>query len=552
MRRSAQRGDPLTWSDARSDAHRPRAPRRRLWIWALVGLVGLFGFLTLAFIAAVPLSSDALRHRMIGTLTDRLNADVAIGDLHWRVYPQIRAEGTDLTIRQHGVKAHPPLISIKRFTVEASVAGLMRKHVAKVTLDGLDIEVPPADGDKSAEDARGLPNAKAPRGARGTDIYDGVIIDTLDADSAQLVIIPRTAAKDPKVWAIHTLRIHNVGLNAAMPFKATLKNAVPPGEIDADGNLGPWRRDDPGATPLAGAFTFARADLSVFKGISGILAAHGHFGGALDRIVVDGETDTPDFTIAVGGHPFSLHTKYDAIVDGTNGNTYLERIDASFLNSSLAAKGTVLDAPKGGHGRTVTLDIDMQSARVEDVMRMAVPTPKPPMTGALKLVTKFLLPPGETDVSRRLQLDGRFSIIAAQFTNYDVQGKISALSHLSRARDPEAPKQNVASNFIGRFKLGGGRVALPDLTFGIPGARVELAGQYALKPETLQFRGRLLMDAKISETQRGVKSLLLKVVDPLFRREGGGSSVPFKITGTRDKPDFGLDVGRVFKRGTTP
>jgi hypothetical protein len=78
---------------------------------------------------------------------------------------------------------------------------------------------------------------------------------------------------------------------------------------------------------------------------------------------------------------------------------------------------------------------------------------------------------------------------------------------------------------------------------------VELAGQYALKPETLQFRGRLLMDAKISQTQRGFKSLLLKGVDPLFRRQGGGSSVPIKITGTRDKPDFGLDVGRVLKRG---
>jgi hypothetical protein len=42
---------------------------------------------------------------------------------------------------------------------------------------------------------------------------------------------------------------------------------------------------------------------------------------------------------------------------------------------------------------------------------------------------------------------------------------------------------------------------------------------------------------------------LLKIVDPLFKRKGGGSSVPIKITGTRDKPAFGLDMGRVFKRG---
>jgi hypothetical protein len=517
--------------------------RRRVWIWALVGLIGVLVFITVALVAAVPLTSDALRHRMVRALSDRLDADVAIGDLHWRVFPQLHAEGTALTIRQHGVTAHPPLISIKSFTVDADLLGVLRKHVAKVTLDGLDIEVPPPDDDKGA---------RGSRAARGPDTYDGVIIDTLDANGAQLVIIPRKASIDPKVWAIHTLRMHNVGRDAAMPFKATLTNGVPPGEIDTTGNFGPWRRDDPGATALNGVFTFARADLSVFKGISGILSAHGGFRGTLDRILVDGETDTPDFTIAVGGHPFPLHTKYHAVVDGTNGDTSLERIDASFLSSSLVAKGAVLAAPKGVPGRIVSLDIDMQRARIEDVMLMAVATPKPPMTGALKLVTKFLLPPGEADVSQRLQLDGRFSILGAQFTNFDVQGKIISLSHLSRARGPETPKQNVGSTFTGRFKLGGGRLELPDLTFGVPGARVELAGHYALKPETLQFRGRLLMDAKISQTTRGFKSLLLKVVDPLFRRQGGGSSVPIKITGTRDKPDFGLDVGRVFKRGNTP
>jgi hypothetical protein len=519
--------------------------RRRVWAWALVGLVGVVVFITLALIAVVPLTSDALRHRMVATLSDRLNADVAIGDLHWRVFPQLHAQGTALTIRQHGVTAYPPLISVKSFTVEANLLGVMRKHVAKVTLEGLDIEVPPDDDDPGSRDSQG------PQAARGTDTYDGVIIDTLDANGAQLVIIPRKASKQPRVWAIHTLRMHNVGRDAAMPFTATLKNAVPPGEINTHGNFGPWRRDVPGSTPLGGAFTFARADLSVFKGISGTLSAHGTFGGVLERIVVDGETETPDFAINIGGHPFPLHTKYHAVVDGTNGDTYLDRIDAAFLSSSLVAKGAVLDAPKGVHGRIVSLDIDMQRARIEDIMLMAVNTAKPPMTGALKLETKFVLPPGEADVSQRLQLDGRFSILGAQFTNYDVQGKIISLSHLSRARGPETPKQNVGSNFVGRFKLGGGRLALPDLTFGVPGAKVELAGHYALKPETLEFRGRLLMDAKISQTTRGFKSVLLKVVDPLFRRQGGGSAVPIKITGTRDKPAFGLDVGRVFKRGNT-
>jgi len=38
---------------------------------------------------------------------------------------------------------------------------------------------------------------------------------------------------------------------------------------------------------LKGAFTFARADLNVFKGIAGTLSARGTFGGSLERIVVE-------------------------------------------------------------------------------------------------------------------------------------------------------------------------------------------------------------------------------------------------------------------------
>ena len=54
----------------------------------------------------------------------------------------------------------------------------------------------------------------------------------------------------------------------------------------------------------------------------------------------------------------------------------------------------------------------------------------------------------------------------------------------------------------------------------MPGAKVELAGAYGLKAETIDFKGQLLLDAKISETVTGVKSVLLKVVDPLFKQEG--------------------------------
>jgi len=39
-------------------------------------------------------------------------------------------------------------------------------------------------------------------------------------------------------------------------------------------------------------------------------------------------------------------------------------------------------------------------------------------------------------------------------------------------------------------------------------------------------------------------------VDPLFKqKDGSGSAIPIKIGGSRNAPDFGLDVRRVFRRG---
>jgi hypothetical protein len=519
--------------------------RRRIWLWSIVGLAGFLIVTAVAIVAAVPLTSDALRHRMIDALSARLDADVALGDLHWRVFPTVHASGSDLTLRRRGHADSRPLISIARFTVDARIAGLLRKRVQHVTVEGLEIAIPP-DDDASAGSAIGATRAAAGSTAQAP-IEEGVVIETLDADGAQILTIPRNRDKAPKVWAIHSLRVHQVGSGQAMPFRAALTNAVPPGEIDTTGTFGPWLPDEPGDTALAGTFTFARADLSIFHGISGTLGAKGSFGGTLNRIDVDGQTDTPDFALRLSGQPFPLYAKYRAIVDGTNGDTLLDRIDATFLGSSLSAKGSVVDAPPNVRGRIVTLDVAMDRARIEDVMRMAVKG-EPPMRGALKLNTKFVLPPGETDVPDRLRLDGSFAVARVQFTSYDVQGKINELSRRSRGR-ADQPKDRVVSDFQGRFRLGDGRLTLPTLTFAVPGARVQLAGRYALKPETLDFQGQLLMDAKVSQTQTGIKSLLLKAVDPLFNRRGGGSAIPIHIRGTLSTPDFGLDVRRVFRRG---
>ena len=494
----------------------------------------------------VPLSSEKARERFVTALADRLDAEVELQELRVHMLPSLRAEGRGLTIRHRGRRDVPPLISIAHFSAESGLMSLLHRHISRVDIDGLDIEIPP---DRNRDDDSGAIGATGETGRKaggGPDAARTFLVDRLFSTAARLTIIPKEAGKAPKVWDIHDLKMSSVSTGSAMPFEATLDNAVPPGAITTRGTFGPWASDEPGRTPLDGVFTLNRADLSVFNGISGLLAAHGQFGGRLDRIDIHGETNTPEFKVNTG-LPVPLHARYHAIVDGTNGNTILEEVDASFLNTSIVARGSVAGEPDKP-GRTVSLDLTMSQGRLEDVLRLAIKTPKSPMIGGLRLVTKFVLPPGDEDVVRKLRLDGRFTIAGTRFTNATVQDKINELSHRGSGHVRQTEIPGVASRFDGKFRLGGGRLEIPGVTFGVPGSLVDLAGTYDIVPETLDFKGTLFMDAKVSDTTTGVKHLLLKLADPFFKRDGGGSAIPIKVTGRRSDPSFGLDKGRLFSR----
>ncbi len=515
-----------------------RSPSHR---WMAVVLVLVVAGVGLTWVAArVPFSSEILRARVIRALSDKLNADVELTNVSLRLLPRFEAKGEGLVVRQRGRGDVPPLFSVEALSVRADVVGLLRRHVAQVRLEGLRIQIPP--GDEESNDANDTSGRRGPHLAGGRQ----VVVDVLEAPGAKLIILPKRKNKAPKIWDLHELRITSVSANTAMPFAARLTNAVPPGEIASQGSFGPWHRDDPGHTPVRGQFTFDKADLGVFKGIDGTLSSTGTYEGSLDRILVRGETDTPDFTVTISGHKVPLKTTYLAVVDGTTGDTQLEEVNATFLNTSLTAKGGVFDV-EGVKGRRVTLNVTIDRGRVEDVLRLAVKTPRSPMSGALRLSTRFDLPPGDRDVVDKLKLNGGFAIEQGRFADPKVQQQVNTLSRRARGERPAGEARRVTSTFTGRFALHDGVLTLPSLTFDVPGAVVEVKGKYALRSQTVDFGGELVLDAKLSETTSGFKSLLLKIVDPLFRRDGQ-TVVPITITGTPEHPSFGLDVKRVLTR----
>jgi hypothetical protein len=409
-----------------------------------------------------------------------------------------------------------------------------------VHLEGLEIQIPPDRAGVDLDpDVSGEPDPGSGR---------EIVVDALLATDARVVFLPRETFKAPRVWAVHALRMTSVSARSSMPFTATLTNAVPPGRIEVTGDFGPWHRMAPGRTPLSGAFTFEQADLGVFTGISGTLSSEGAFRGQLEHLEVQGETRTPDFTLAVAGNAVSLATRYDAVVDGTDGNTRLERVDAMLGATRIVAVGSV-EQVEGVKGRQITLDVTIDKGQLGDVLRLAVRMPEPPMTGVLTLETGFVLPPGDEDVVKKLKLDGAFRIDGGRFADAGVERQIGELSDRARGRrtDTSAPPRRVASDFSGTFTLGDGILRLPSVTFDVPGAVVDLGGRYHLEAETLDFAGHLYMDARLSDAVGGFKGFLLKVIDPLFRKDGR-TVVPLKVTGARQAPAFGLDMGRMFRR----
>jgi uncharacterized protein involved in outer membrane biogenesis len=510
--------------------------------WVLIAFVALL--VLLVIVAAVASRSETLRQLVVATLSDRLESQVELESFSVGAFPGVTIRGRKLVLRHRGRTDVPPLVQIESFTVECSILDLLRRprRFKRVTLEGLVVNIPPG-GLRG-----GLTPAKTSAPEDTSFLAAPIVVDTLLANGAVLRLIPRRDGKPPREFVVHALEMHSLGIASQMPFTAQLTNPVPTGLIQTSGTFGPWQKSDPGSTPLAGQFTFEKANLDTIDGIGGILSSSGQFTGRLERIEVSGETHTPDFHLDISAQPVSLDTKFDAVVDGTDGDTYLNAVDGTFLRTSLSAKGAVVGR-RGLNGRTINLHVRITEGRIEDLLRLSVQSSTPLMIGRVALHTDFTLPPGHGDVIERLRLTGEFDVDAARFTDRGVQDKLSGMSARARGLDPDEKADNVVSDLNGRFRLASGVLHFADLAFGIPGATVQLQGSYGLRTEALAFEGELRMQATISQAAGGgVRSVFLKLVDPLFKRKGAGAVVPLRIGGTRAHPKYGVDIGRALKR----
>jgi hypothetical protein len=241
-----------------------------------------------------------------------------------------------------------------------------------------------------------------------------------------------------------------------------------------------------------------------------------------------------------------LHTEFEATVDGTSGDTVLRPVRARLgSGSNFEVSGSIARGALEKN-KEITLGAEAHSARLEDFLRLTVKGPKPPMTGQIGFSTNVRIPPGPGSVVDRIQLNGIFKLTGVKFTSPDVQGKLTGLSHRAQG-DPNNHDPNVTSDFQGKFRLRGGILNLPDLTFTLPGTNVTMSGTYGVRSGSLNFRGTVKLDATVSHLTTGFKSVLLRPLDPLFRRDGAGTVLPIRVSGTRGSPSFSLEIGAILK-----
>jgi hypothetical protein len=186
---------------------------------AFVVALGVIG----AFVAASSLRTRVepyLREQAIDYLSRRFDADVDLAALHvklpafslfevWRTHGRgtfAGVQGEGIVLRRKG-KVEPPILKIRTFTLRVDLGTVFdaKKELPLVTLDGLELQVPPK------EDRPRLENSET---SGKSD--SGIVIDELKATNTLLVIRPADSSKIPLQFEIQDLTLHGAGTGEPM------------------------------------------------------------------------------------------------------------------------------------------------------------------------------------------------------------------------------------------------------------------------------------------------------------------------------------------------
>ncbi len=506
------------------------AARLQPWMWVLIAATAILMILLFLLVRYFPFSQTNVAESLRETFPSNITID------HFATsffpHPGCKAQGVKFRSLSSRPDA-PPVATIGTLIIQASYADLLFRphHISKVILEGLRIQVPPL-GD-AGKFTGGYANSAM---SIGEVVANGTLLD-----------IARAGGNPPLRFHIHDLNLASVSANGGMNYSVRMSNPEPPGEIQSVGHFGPFHAASPGETPVSGKYSFDHADLSVFHGIAGMLFSEGTFSGPLKNVNVQGTTNVPDFEVVRTEHAGPLTTRFDAQVNGLNGDVALTSVKASYLNTAISAKGTVA-GKEGVDGKFTSLDFVVHDGRIQDLLRLFVHGKRPPMDGTTSMQAHVTVPPEGEPFLEELALQGDFDIRDGHFEKPERQESVNRLSATARgdkkAAQEEAhdnPADNVFSYTQSHVDVHNGVASFADLEFTLPGADARMHGTYNLLNEKVDLHGSLKMDAKFSQSTSGIKALFAKVLDPFLDKKHG-SVVPVVVDGSYRRPHFGIDL----------
>ena len=499
----------------------PRKISRRYWKWFVAAAV-------LVLVAAIVLLNHYwpfTRNHLVHELEQATSSHVTLGSFRHTLFPRPGCVAEQVILTRGETPATQAKMTIRTLTVEGNWTGLLNKHLALMRLEGADAVFPPIG-----------------TGEEWKPSNSEIVIDELIADGSLLEFKRRNEQVRNVQFPILKFTAHHLSSSKPMGYEVQLKNPVPAGLVSVSGSFGPWNMDQVHATPVSGDYSYQDADLGTVEGIQGKLASTGKFRGNLERILIDGQTDVPDFQVKNKPHAAELKTQFHAAVEVTNGDVILNKVDGRLLRSMIHTAGRVA-AQKGHPGKTTSLDFAVDGGRIQDLMLLFITEKRPPINGTVSVKGKTLLYAGSEPFLRRLQMSGDFGIEDASFTKAETQTSVDKFSESGTGHgdDSENP-EDVVSDLQGHVVLQNGVATFSQLRFRVPGARARLDGTYNLITEKVDMRGMLYLDATLPKATSGIKSFLLKAIDPFLKKNRrGGARIPIRVTGTYEHPVYRAD-----------
>lgn len=513
-------------------AKSPRARRR--WI-AIVAVLVVACLLVLAVISVK--EWPFRRAAVLQALQEQSGSSVEIGHFRHIYFPHPGCVAAGVVFRRSGNST--PLITIRKLTIMGSYHTLIFHHITMIRAEQTHVTIPPhgtSVGPEFTPIELGV-------------LHSGITIGKIFADGAEVEFLSDQPGKQPLVFHISKLALHNLAAGEPLLYHASIRLPLPPADVYVEGKFNPVRHGQVGTTVMSGTFDVEQMNLGVFGGIAGTLASKGSFDGELQHINVQGATNAPDFEVTESGHKLHLVTHYQALLNGMNGDVALKSVTAQFGHTSLNVVGDIT-GQDDATGKTASLQINSDRARIEDLLELFVKDNTPPMTGAIQFRAKAQLPPEHRPFIDKVQLQGDFGISNAKYPHPETQKDVDVLSARAQGKAGQVQREDekdgnnydpgrVLSNVKGHVVLRDAVAHLSNVTFDVPGATARVNGSYQLKTDRINFNGDMHLDTELSKATTGVKSFLLKAIKPFTaQKKNEGSIVSLKIEGTYDNPKY--------------